>query len=241
VHPYQIIGQYLKNDNGQLEYCLSSKYKNVRYLFDVGNGADAADMVAEIDRRSLRLEKSIANGGAMTSSKGDGSKSPRGDGSKSSRSGGGGVPMFDADLDAQKPRQKVTQVAGSRFRVRMIMEDGLEHKAVAIVSKESITLVDPTLSTGDNPNSVHYRSCKWAGITAITSSKDEVKIVSRDGVTIVVIVQDAHAFIEEINRKRDEGDAEKRAAAAAAGGGAPAGGAAAADDGDDEDCEVLKW
>ncbi len=114
------------------------------------------------------------------------------------------------------------------------------------MSKDSITLVDPTLSTGDNPNSVHYRSCKWAGITAITSSKDEVKIVSRDGVTIVLIVQDAHAFIEEINRKREEGDAEKRAAASAAAAAGPAGAGAAptagaANDDDDEDCEVLRW
>lgn len=143
----------MKNDTGQLEYCLSAKFKNVKYVFDVAAGADAAELVAEIDRRSLRLEKSIANNGAVPAQ--DGGKSPRGQ----------RPVLFDADLQQQeaKPKQKVTQVAGSRFRVKMIMEDGMEHKAVAIVSKESITIVDPTTATGDNPNAVHYRACKWAG------------------------------------------------------------------------------
>lgn len=251
VHPYQIIGAYLKNDKGQFEYALTSKYKNVKYVFDPDEGVDVGAIVAEIDRRSLRLEKSIASGGKLSGSSGAGDKSPRGGGAgdKSPRGGGdksprsaGGVPVFDPDVaappnKAEIPRQKVTQVPGSRFRVKMLL-DGIEHKAVAIVSSESITIVDPTTNTGDNnPNAVHYRSCKWAGITSITSSKDEVKIVSRDGVTVVLVVQDAHAFIAEINRKRDE------AAAAATTGAPPPSEAAAAAGGDEggEDEEVLKW
>jgi hypothetical protein len=72
-------------------------------------------------------------------------------------------------------------VQGSRFRVKLmhvridkremyllfhfvcfcLQKDGLEHKAVAMVSKDAITIVDPTTSTADdNPNSVYYRSCK---------------------------------------------------------------------------------
>ncbi len=122
------------------------------------------------------------------------------------------------------------------FDLSVFQKDGFEHKAVAIVSKESITIVDPTSTTGDsNPNSVYYRSCKWSGVTAITSSRDEVKVVSRDGVTLLMIVQDASAFIAEMNKMRDAKDAEDKAA-----------GAAKSDDkkeedDDDEDVEVLKW
>lgn len=121
-------------------------------------------------------------------------------------------------------------------------QDGFEHKAVAIVSKESITIVDPTSDTGDsNPNSVHYRSCKWGGVVSITSSRDEVKVVSRDGVTLIMIVQDASAFIAEMNKCRDAKDAEERDKrdAAAAANGQSAGNNN--NEGDDEDCEVLKW
>ena len=231
VHPYQIIGQYCKNDKGQLEYALSAKYKNVKYMFEMDAGLDAAVVVAEIDRRSLRLEKSIAanNGSLKTTSGGVPPKSPRGGGG-----GGGGaqhaaVPMFDSELEQPKPKTKVSQVVGSRFRVKMMFDDGSEHKAVAIVSHESITLVDPTTSAGDNPNTVFYRAVKWPGVTSITSSKDEVKIASRDGVIITLIVQDAHAFVAEINRKREEAEVMKQQAAAGGGGN------------DDEECEVMKW
>ena len=65
-------------------------------MFETRNNASAAQVVAEIDRRSLRLEKSIAAGNAGNDSP---LKSPR-----------GGKPVapvaFDGELD-NKPRQKV--------------------------------------------------------------------------------------------------------------------------------------
>jgi hypothetical protein len=45
-------------------------------------------------------------------------------------------------------------------------------------------------------------------VQSITSSKDEVKIISRDGVMIVLICQDAHAFIAAMNKVRDEAAAQ---------------------------------
>jgi hypothetical protein len=63
--------------------------------------ADAGAIVAEIDRRSLRLEKSIS--GQQNSS-----SSPAGPLPKSPRGERAAPVAFDADLDAKKPRQKVT-------------------------------------------------------------------------------------------------------------------------------------
>ncbi len=81
-----------------------------RYTFEVLNGGNAAAVVAEIDRRSLRLEKSIAAGQSGVDSP---VKSPRG-------AKPAAPVVFDAELEANKPKQKVTQVQGSRFRVKLI-------------------------------------------------------------------------------------------------------------------------
>ena len=180
-------------------------------------------------------------------------KSPRGGGKSLRGEGGGGVPLFDPEVQAataaaapKKASQKVTQVSGSRFRVKMILEDGSERRAVAIISPESITLVDPTTDTGGNSNAVHYRSCKWPGIASITSKQDTVKIFARDNTLIELIVTDSSAFIAEINAKRDaaaaqtssEGGKEDAGTGSGDGSNAPA---AAADDDDDESVEVLNW
>ena len=65
VHPYQILGRYQGSDADarQFEYSLDSKHKNARYVFTMEEEGKVGEVVAEVDRRSLRLEKSLVSGG----------------------------------------------------------------------------------------------------------------------------------------------------------------------------------
>ena len=129
VHPYQILGRYQGSDADarQFEYSLDSKHKNARYVFTMEEEGKVAEVVAEVDRRSLRLEKSLVSSSSSSGGGGGGGgapKSPRGGGMpKSPRGGGksprGGAPMFDPEVQAattaaapKKTSHKVTQVSG---------------------------------------------------------------------------------------------------------------------------------
>ena len=123
VHPYQILSRYLKSEAG-FEYSLDAKHKGARYVFQVAADQNVDEIVTEIDKRSLRLEKSLAAGKAVPSASplksprggggSDAPKSPRG-GAKSPRGGPEpSVPVFDPDvvpISNPKPTQKVGNIS----------------------------------------------------------------------------------------------------------------------------------
>ena len=118
----------------------------------------------------------------------------------------------------------------------MILDDGTEHRAVAIISPEALTIIDPSTSTGGNANSVHYRSAKWSGVTSITSKQNLVKVITSDNTLMELLVEDSTAFIEELNRQRDIASstvvkAPEDESTTDRG----------SDPEDDSDCEVMKW